>query len=305
MVKSLFTVVAILVLAGVSEGYDPLCYNRLTEVLGMTQARADFGIGFFSAGSYWETDTLGRDSLYEFRETLSVIRASFSGQYGLTSSHTIGFILPMYLQVSGMRDTSGVGITDPWITFDGWIERTPQIIGRAALRIPLKGALESGEYSESDRHLAIDGSLTMETPISGSSGPMISATGSLRYYFWAWDRIHGTAADSADTRPPIEFRGYGSIVLPVNPELSVRLGIEAAMRGETSARFETGDDEIPGSAFSQYDLRAGFDLDNPDISLSADVWYRLGGENTTKEWGFMLSGIDLGLGDLFGSGGGR
>ena len=52
-------------------------------------------------------------------------------------------------------------------------------------------------------------------------------------------------------------------------------------------------------------VRAGFDLDNPGISLSADVWYRLGGENTTKEWGFMLSGIGLGLDDLFGSGGGR
>ncbi len=293
-----------MLIAGVSEGYDPLYYNTLTEVLGVTQASGDFGVGFFSAGSYWETDSTGLDSLYEFGEALSVIRVSVAGQYGLTSSHTIGIILPIYLQVAGEGDSTGVGIADPWITFDGWIERTPQLIGRAALRIPLRGALESGEYSESDRHLAIDGSLTMETPISGSSGPLIRATGGVRYYFWAWDLVPGMARDSADTRPPIEIRAVGMLVLPVNPELSVRLGMEAATRGETSARLESGDDEISGSAFHQYDLRAGFDLDNSSIQFSADVWYRLGGENTTKEWGFMISGIGLGLDDILGSSGG-
>jgi hypothetical protein len=304
MGKALFTASMVILLAGVSEGYDPLYYNTLTEVLGATQASGDFGIGFFSAGSYWETDSTGRDSLYEFREALSVIRLSVAGQYGLTSSHTIGIVLPAYLQVAGEGDSAGVGIADPWITFDGWIERTPQLVGRAALRIPLKGALESGGYSESDRHLAIDGSLTMQTPISGSSGPLIRATGGLRYCFWAWDQVPGTSRDSADTRPPLEIRGAGSVVLPINIELTVRLGMEVATRGDVSAKLESGTEEISGSSFHQYDLRGGFDLDNSSIQLSADVWYRLGGENTTREWGFMISGIGLGLDDILGSSGG-
>ena len=77
-----------------------------------------------------------------------------------------------------------------------------------------------------------------------------------------------------------------------------------ATRGDTSVRRESGTDEVNGSSFHQYDLRGGFELDNSSISLTADVWYRLGGENTPKEWGLMISGIGLGLDDIFGSSGG-
>jgi len=305
MRRTLFICSVLLMAAGVSQGYDPLYYNNLTEVLGSTQTSGDFALGYFSAGSYWETDSTGLDSLYEFRESLSVIRLLVTGKYGLTSSHTIGVILPVYLQISGSGDSSGVGLADPWITFDGWIKRTPQLIGRAAIRLPLHGALESGDYSESDRHLAIDGALTVETPISGSSGPVIRATGGVRYYFWAWDRIPGTARDSADTRPPIELRTTGFFVLPINTELDVRLGMEIATRGETSVKDESGSGSQEGSSFHQYDLRAGFDLNNPSIKLVVDFFYRLGGENTTKEWGLMISGIGIGLDDIFGTSGGR
>jgi hypothetical protein len=304
MGKALLSLAAVLIAAGAAEGYDPLYYNTLAEVLGVTRASGDFGLGFFTAGSYWETDTTGRDSLYEFSEALSVIRLSVAGQYGLTSSHTIGIILPIFFQLQGPGDSTGIGIADPWITFDGWIERSPQLVGRGALRIPFKGALESGDYSESDPHLALDGSLTMTTPISGSSGPKLRITGGLRYYFWAWDGVPGTARDSADTRPPMEIHGIGTVILPVNPELTVHLGLEMATRGETSIRQESGTEGVNGSSFRRYDLRGGFELDNSSISLTADVWYRLGGENTPKEWGIMVSGIGLGLDDIFGTSGG-
>jgi hypothetical protein len=46
----------------------PLYYNGLTRVLRSTESSGDFAIGYFSSGSYWETDTLGFDSLYEYTE---------------------------------------------------------------------------------------------------------------------------------------------------------------------------------------------------------------------------------------------
>jgi hypothetical protein len=294
-------VAAVLLIAGFASGYDPLYYDNLTEALRSMEMDGDVAFGYFSAGSYWRTDSLGNSDLYDYDTSLGVIRFQFLGRYGLTNSHTISVVIPGFIQLQGPGDSTGLGIADPWISLDGWLTREPRLFARGAIRLPLKGALESGDYSESDRHLALDGALTVVSPVSSGSGVTIEATGGLRYYMSAWDALFSSRRDSAETKPPIELRLNGFLVLPVNPELSLRLGGELATRGETQARIDgdwTGQD---GSDFSQRDIRAGLSINNESLNLTAEVFYRFGGENTAKEWGLMISGTGLDFTDLFSS----
>ena len=301
------TLVLLLLAAGGVSGYDPLYYDNLTNVLTSTQAGGSVAIGYFGAGQYWRSDSLGNNELYDYETSLGVLRVLAAGRYGLTSSHTISIILPAYFKLQGEGDSTGVGIADPWVSVDAWISRSPHLLARGAIRVPLKGALESGDYSESDRHLALDGALTIETPLGQGSGATVQATGGIRYSFWAWDGLYAVPRDSAETRPPVEFRLTGFVRYPVNPELSIRLGGDIATRGETEAQLSTGTESQLGSSFSQYDLRAGFELSNSSIDLTAEVFYRLGGGNTDKEWGIMIDGTGIDILDLFGgsSSGGR
>ena len=291
----LFTAIAL--------AWDPLGYSYLGEVLPVTGASGDLSLGYFGFSQYWETDTLGFDSLYSHREGFGVVRFLWAGRYGLTSSHTISFILPAFLQIAGPGDTTGVGIADPWICVDGWMSRDPQFILRGALRPTLKGTLDTGNYTESDRHVAAEVSATFLIPVSGSlSGPRIQASGGLRKYFTAWAEVPGAPGDSADTSPGMEFRGEARMILPVNRELNFHAGFEFATRGET----EIDSSDIAGSEVSSLDLRTGIELDNTQLELNVDIYYRLSGQNVNKEWGFLVSGIGLDLGDIFSLGtGGR
>ena len=296
---------SLLLALGAASGWDPLYYNGLTRVLRSTESSGDFAIGYFSASSFWETDTLGFDSLYDYRETQGFLQAAWTGRYGLTSSHTISLIVPMYLQLSGSGE-AGAGITDPWISLDGWMSRSPQYLIRGAFRPAFKGYLESSDPPRSDPHMAAEIAASFELPLSPGSGSNFALTGGLRHYFTAWDRIPGTRSDSSETSPGLELRGCGFIVTPVNPELSVRIGGEFATRGKTSYEAEAGSISVPGSSRSYFDLRGGFMLTNPQMKLTADVYIRLSGQNVDKEWGIILSGIGIDLGDIFGVGtGGR
>lgn len=298
-------IAVVLLCTGVSVAYDPLYYDNLTQVLSAMEASGGMAIGYFGAGSFWLTDSLGNSEQYDYRTGMGTLRVLFLGRYGLTNSHTISIEVPMFFQLSGEGDSTGIGIADPWISLDGWISREPQLIARGALRIPLKGALESGDYSESDRHMALDGALTVESPVGQGSGASVQATAGIRYAFWAWDGLFRTPRDSAETKPPIELRLSGFLRYSINPELTVRVGGDIGSRGELEARSGGSVWTQPGTAFSQYDLRAGFELENSDINLTAEVFYRLSGENTDKEWGIMIDGTGLDLFSLFTSSGGR
>ncbi len=292
---------AVLLITGLAAGYDPLYYNNLTEALHSMEMDGDVAFGYFIANSFWRTDSLGNSQQYDYETSLGVIRFQFLGRYGLTNSHTFSIVIPGYIQLQGPGDSTGLGIADPWISLDGWLTREPRLFARGAIRLPLKGVLESGDYTESDRHLALDGALTVVTPISSNSSVTVEATGGLRYYMSAWGGLFSHPRDSAETKPPIELRLAGFFVLPVNPELSFRLGGEIATRGEVQAKINgdwTGQD---GSEFSQRDIRAGFSINNASLDLTAEVFYRFGGENTAKEWGLMISGTGLDFTDLFSS----
>lgn len=298
-------ILAALLSAGAAAAYDPLYYDNLAEVLPAMETHGGVALGYFGAGSYWRTDSLGASDLYDYRTGLGVLRVLFLGRYGLTNSHTVSIVVPAFFQIQGESDSTGLGIADPWVALDGWLSREPQLIARGALRLPLKGALESGDYSESDRHFALDGALTLETELSQGSDATIQATAGLRYAFWAWDGLFHTPRDSAETRPPIEFRLTSFLRYPFNPELTIRVGGEIASRGESSARTEDSTWTQVGSAFNQVDLRAGFELVNSSMDLTAEVFYRLSGENTDKEWGIMIDGTGLDLFSLFTSSGTR
>lgn len=289
--------------AGLALAWDPLSYGYLSEVLPVTGTSSDFGLGYFGFSQYWETDTLGFDSLYDCREGFGVVRFVWAGRYGLTSSHTISLIIPAFLQLAGPGDTTGVGIADPWICLDGWMSRDPHFILRGAIRPTLKGTLDTGDYTESDRHVATELSATFLIPVSGTlSGPRLQVSGGLRHYFTAWDQVPGSPRDSADTSPATELRGEARLILPVNRELNFHAGLEMATRGET----EVDSEEIAGSQVSHVDLRTGIELDNSQLKLKVDIYYRLSGENVNKEWGIIVSGIGFDMGNLFNLGtGGR
>lgn len=289
----------ILLVCSTALSYDPLYYDNLTEALHSMQMDGDVSFGYFVASNYWRTDTLGNSEEYEYDTSLGVIRFQFLGRYGLTNSHTISLIIPGFIQLQGPGDSTGIGIADPWISLDGWLTREPRLFARGAIRLPFKRALESGDYSESDRHFAFDGALTVVSPLSSGSGINIEATAGLRYYLSAWDMLHAERRDSAETKPPIELRLAGFLVLPVNPELCLRFGGEVATRGETQALIDGSWNGQNGSEFSQRDLRAGISVNNESLDLTAEVFYRLGGENTAKEWGLMVSGTGLDITDLF------
>ncbi|MBN1433193.1 hypothetical protein JW921_00420 [Candidatus Fermentibacterales bacterium] len=293
---SLLAVLAV----GMATAYDPLYYSNRTEVLPMLGAEGRMAFGFFSSKQVWMTDSTGESHLEDLSSALSVIRMSFIGGYGLTRSHTIGVIIPMYLQVSGPSDSIGGGISDPWVTLEGWIERNPQVILRGAVRIPFKGYLETGDYTEGDPHWALDGAVTVDH--AASSAFHLQGTLGLRYSFGAWDLVPGTRRDSATTTPPIELRGTGFLVLPVNPELEVRAGLEYSSRGNTESELDGVSEEIEHSSVSALDFRGGFSLDNTQLQLVADVYYRISGENTFKEWGIMIQGLGLDFGSLLGLG---
>jgi len=292
---------SLVIFAGAAASWDPLFYSNLYEVLPSTGTDGDVALGFFSSSSYWADDSAGHGQQQDFGTSLSVLRVVATGRYGLTSSHTISIVLPAFVQLSGEGDSTGAGIADPWVSLDGWIQREPMIIARGALRIPLKGYLETGDYSESDRHLALDGAVSVESRVS--PGASIRGTAGLRYSLSAWDRIP-LSRDSAETRPPIELRGTGFVVLAVNPELDLRLGGEFAARGSVSAKTDNGWETVDNTGRRSLDLRAGFDLAHGSTSVTADVYYRIAGENTVKEWGIILTGLGLNLGDLFSSGSG-
>lgn len=290
------TVSILFLFVSISLAWDPLAYGYLGEVLSVTETESDFSFGYFSSSQYWETDTLGFDSLYDFRDNLGVIRFQWAGRYGLTPSHTISLVVPGFLQIAGSNDTLGVGIADPWICFDGWISRNPQFVLRGALRPTLKGTLDTGNYTESDRHVAAEISGTATVPInSSSSGPRVQFTGGLRHYFTAWDQIPSSPGDSADTSPPTELRGEALLILPVNRELNFHAGLEFATRGET----EVNSVDINGSEMSYVDLRSGIQIDNSQLSFEVDVYYRMAGQNVNKEWGIVVSGIGFDMGDVF------
>ncbi|MCD4702126.1 MAG: hypothetical protein K8S24_09760 [Candidatus Aegiribacteria sp.] len=289
----------ILLTCSIALSYDPLYYNNLTEALRSMQMDGDVAFGYFVANNYWRTDTLGNSEEYEYDTSLGVIRFQFLGRYALTNSHTLSVVIPGFIQLQGPGDSTGIGIADPWISLDGWLTREPRLFARGAIRLPLKGALESGDYSESDRHFAFDGALTVVSPLSSGSGVSIEATAGLRYYLSAWDMLHADRRDSAETKPPIELRLTGFFVLPVNPELCLRFGGEVATRGETQALIDGNWTGQNGSEFNLRDLRAGISLNNEGLNLTAEVFYRLGGENTAKEWGLMISGTGLDFTDLF------
>lgn len=294
----------LLLLTGAASAWDPLFYSNLSRVLQSTETSGDVAIGFFSAPSYWSTDSTGQSQQEDFTTSLSVLRVVAVGRYGLTNSHTVSLVIPAFIQLAGEGDSTGAGIADPWVSLDGWIQREPMIIARGALRIPLKGYLDSGDYTESDRHLALDGAVTVESEVS--PGVALRGTAGLRYSMSAWDRIPGSR-DSSDTRPPIEIRGTGFAVFSANPELDLRVGLEFATRGNVSAKIGDSWQSIENSARSSIDLRAGFDLENESTTLKADVYYRFSGENIVKEWGIIVTGLGLDFTDLFGtgSGGGR
>jgi len=294
-------ILVILLAGSVAMAYDPLYYDNLTEALNSMQADGDVAFGYFGAGKYWRTDSLGNSEEYEYSTSLGVIRFQFLGRYGLTNSHTLSLIIPGFLQLQGPGDSTGIGIADPWISLDGWLTREPRLFVRGAIRIPLKGALESGNYSESDRHFAFDGAMTVVTPVSSGSGINLEATAGLRYYLSAWDNLFSHRTDSAETKPPVELRLAGFFTLPINPELSLRLGGELATRGETEALINGNWTDQDGSGFGQQDLRAGFSINNEGLDLTAEVFYRLGGENTAKEWGLIINGTGLDFTDLFTS----
>lgn len=290
------TLLVLLLVVCSTMAWDPLSSNYMSHVLPVTGTDSDFSLGYFSFSEYWETDTLNFDSLYEHRESYGILRFMWAGSYGLTPSHTIRLIIPGFLQFTGPGETAGAGIADPWISVEGWMSRDPQLILRGALRPTLKGTLDSGEYTESDRHVAAEVSGTVQLPLSGpASGPRLQASGGLRHYFTAWDLVHGTMSDSADTSPGTEFRGGVRMILPVNRELDFNFGLEMASRGET----EIDSQEIPGSGVSHVDFRTGIELDNTQLKLDVDVFFRLSGENVNKEWGVMVSGIGWNFGDLF------
>jgi len=297
-------ILTLLILAGIASAWDPLFYSNLSRVLQSTETDGDVALGFFSSPSHWVTDSTGQSQQWDFSSALSVLRVVATGRYGLTSSHTVSIVIPAFIQLSGDGDSTGVGIADPWISLDGWIERDPMIIARGALRIPLKGYLESGDYSESDPHLALDGAVTVESEVA--SGTALRGTAGLRYYMSAWDRIPASR-DSADTRPPLELRGTGFAVFSANPELDLRIGMELSTRGDVSARLDDEWQSVDYTSTRAVDLRAGFDLENESTKILADVYYRLSGENTVKEWGIIVTGLGLDFTDLFGSssGGGR
>jgi hypothetical protein len=301
---SKYVMLAMLVLAGTALAWDPLYYSSLSRVLQSMEADGDVALGFFSSPSYWATDSAGESQSYDFSTSLSVLRVVAIGRYGLTNSHTVSIVIPAFVQLAGEGDSTGAGIADPWVSLDGWIQREPMIIARGALRIPLKGYLESGDYSESDRHLALDGAVTVESEVS--PGTALRGTAGLRYSMSAWDRVPGSK-DSADTRPPIELRGTGFAVFSLNPELDLRVGAEFSTRGSVSAKIDDSWQTLENTGVSSVDLRAGFDLENESTTVIADVYYRLSGENTVKEWGIMVTGLGLDFTDLFstGSGGGR
>lgn len=299
MRSSLFTLFLIVC---ITLAWDPLSSNYLSHVLPVTGTDSDFSLGYFSFSQYWETDTLNFDSLYDYREGFGIVRFAWAGRYGLTSSHTISLVIPGFLQFSGPGDTTGVGIADPWICVDGWMSRDPQLILRGALRPTLKGTLDTGDYTESDRHVAAEFSGTVELPVSGTAaGPRLEVSGGLRHYFTAWDQVPGAPGDSADTSPGMEFRGGARMILPVNRELDFSAGLEMASRSETEVESQ----DITGSEVSYVDLRTGIELDNSQLQLNVDVFFRVNGQNVNKEWGIMVSGIGWGFGDLFnvGSGG--
>ncbi len=299
------TLFVLVLLVTLSLAWDPMSYNYLSEVLPVTGTSSNFAFGYFGASQYWETDSLGFDSLYDYRDNFGVVRFLWAGSYGLTSSHTISLIIPGFLQLQGPGDTLGVGIADPWISFDGWVSRDPHLIVRGALRPTLKGALDTGNYTESDRHVAAEVSATVLFPISGTlAGPRLQVSGGLRNYFTAWDQVPGSPRDSADTSPAVELRGEARLILPVNQELNFHAGLEMVTRGET----EVDSEDIAGSEVSLIDFRTGIDLMNSQMEISVDVFYRVSGENVSKEWGVLVSGIGgFDLGDLFdvGSTGGR
>ncbi len=294
-----FLILVIVLTCSIALSYDPLYYNNLTEALHSMQMEGDVAFGYFIANNYWRTDSLGNSEEYEYNTSLGVIRFQFLGRYGLTNSHTLSLIIPGFIQLQGPGDSTGIGIADPWISLDGWLTREPRLFARGAIRIPFKGALESGDYSESDRHFAFDGALTVVSPLSAGSGISIEATAGLRYYLSCWDVLHSSKTDSAETKPPVELRLAGFLVLPVNPELCLRFGGELATRGETQALIDRNWTGQNGSEFSQRDLRGGISLNNESLNLTIEIFYRLGGENTAKEWGFMISGTGLDFTDLF------
>lgn len=294
-------IIVILFACGIALSYDPLYYDNLAEALHSMQVEGDVAFGYFAASQYWWTDSLGNSEEHDYNTSLGVVRFQFLGRYGLTNSHTLSLIIPGFIQLQGPGESNGIGIADPWISLDGWLTREPKLFARGAIRLPLKGALESGDYSESDRHFAFDGAMTLVSPISSGSGINIEATAGLRYYLSSWDVLHSNKRDSAETKPPVELRFTGFFVLPVNPELCLRLGGEIARRGETEALIDGSWIDQNGSAFGYQDLRAGFSMNNESINLTAEIFYRLGGENTAKEWGLMISGTGLDFTDLFSS----
>ena len=285
--------------------YDPLFHDNLTEVLSATGTDGDVALGYFSTGGIWRPDSTGENTYYELESGISVLRMLATGRYGLTSSHTLSAVVPAYVLLSAPGDSSGGGIPGVWVSLDGWMERDPQVLLRGALRIPFKGALETGEYRDSEENLKLDASVTVETPISRAyGGAVLRGTGGLRYSLWSWDAVPARGEDlpdSADVRPAVELRLQGMLAFQANPELELRGGLEFATRGETDIRTDAEELELENSGRQTLDLRAGFALSRSDLPLSFDLYYRLSGENAPKEWGIMVSGIGLGLGDLFGS----
>lgn len=279
--------------------YDPLYLDTPTEVLRSMEISGNVAFGYFGAGSYWESDTSGTNVLLELDPPLGVLRFLMTGRYGLTNSHTISAIVPAYLKVSGYGDSLAMGISDLWFTFDGWLARIPMLIARGALRLPLNEMFETAGYNESDRHAALDGSLTLETPLT-HGGITIEATAGLRYYFRALDKIPGPTKDSANTKPPIELRLTGHLSFPVNPELSLTIGGDYAMRGDTDAEIDGEIEIIEHSNFSTLDIRTGFVLLHDPLELSIECFYRVSGENTDKEWGIMFDGTGINFWEMFG-----
>ena len=294
-----FLIGMLLVFSSTAISYDPLYFDNLTEALRSMEADGDMALGYFSASTYWRTDSTGNSEEHEFDKSLGVLRFQFLGRYGLTNSHTISIVIPGFIQLQGPGDTTGVGIADPWISLDGWLTREPRLFARGAIRLPLKGALESGDYSESDRHLALDGALTVVTPLSAGSGINLEATGGLRYYMSAWDMLFNDRRDSAETKPPIELKLAAFAVMPVNPELDFRIGGEISSRGETEAEINGSWTEQDGSSFSQRDLIGGITIKNSSMDITGEIFYRFGGQNTNKEWGIMISGTGIDFTDLF------
>ncbi len=301
----LFSVIA-LSLPEVS-AYDPLYLDNPTEVLHSMKMCGNVAFGYFGANSYWESDTSGTSISVELDPPLGVLRFLMTGRYGLTNSHTISVIIPAYLKLQGYGDSLAMGIADPWFTFDGWLSRSPMLIARGAVRFPLNEALEMMDYNESDRHAALDGSLTIETPLT-HGGITFEGTAGLRYYFRAWDGMPLSVKDSANTKPPIELRLTGHLSFPLNPELSLVIGGDYAVRGDTDAEIDGEKEIIEHSDFSALDIRTGFVLLHDPLELMIEVFYRVSGDNTDKEWGIMFDGTGINYWEMFGgstSGSGR